>query len=69
MFGVSHRDTVPFMKEKHEFSERLRTAMKAQRLEISAAVLERIQFAVVRHASAQTDRVEVAQRRSHPNAR
>lgn len=29
------------MKEKHEFSERLRTAMKAQRLEISAAVLER----------------------------
>lgn len=41
MFGVSHRDTVPFMKEKHEFSERLRTAMKAHRLEISAAVLER----------------------------
>ena len=41
MFGVSHRDTVPFMKEKHEFSERLRAAMKAQRLEISAAVLER----------------------------
>jgi transcriptional regulator with XRE-family HTH domain len=29
------------MKEKHEFSERLRTAMKAQRLEISAALLER----------------------------
>lgn len=41
MTDRDHRDTVPFMKEKHEFSERLRAAMKAQRLEISAAVLER----------------------------
>ncbi len=41
MTDRGHRDTVPFMKEKHEFSERLRAAMKAQRLEISAAVLER----------------------------
>ncbi|MDE2617792.1 MAG: transcriptional regulator [Burkholderiales bacterium] len=29
------------MKEKQEFSERLRAAMKARKLEISAAVLER----------------------------
>lgn len=29
------------MKEKQEFSERLRTAMQARKLEISAAVLER----------------------------
>lgn len=29
------------MKEKKEFSERLRAAMKAQRLEVSGAVLER----------------------------
>ena len=29
------------MKEKQEFSERLRVAMKARKLEISAAVLER----------------------------
>lgn len=29
------------MKEKQDFSERLRAAMKAQRLEVSGAVLER----------------------------
>jgi len=34
-------DTVPAMNEKKEFSERLRAAMKAQKLEVSGAVLER----------------------------
>lgn len=34
-------DTVPAMNEKKEFSERLRAAMKARRLEVSGAVLER----------------------------
>lgn len=38
---MGHADTVPAMNEKKEFSERLRAAMKAQKLEVSGAVLER----------------------------
>ena len=34
-------NNVPPMNEKKEFSERLRSAMKAQRLDVSGAVLER----------------------------
>lgn len=38
---MGQTDTVPAMNEKKEFSERLRAAMKAQKLEVSGAVLER----------------------------